>query len=39
LQTTAERLGIGVRKVRQAEAEALEVLADSEMLEAAHEAA
>jgi RNA polymerase primary sigma factor len=39
LQTTAERLGIGVRKVRQAEAEALEVLADSEMLEAAHQAA
>ena len=39
LQTTAERMGIGVRKVRQAEAEALEVLADSEMLEAAHEAA
>ncbi len=39
LQTTAERLGIGVRKVRQAEAEALEILADSEMLEAAHEAA
>jgi RNA polymerase primary sigma factor len=39
LQTTAERLGIGVRKVRQAEAEALEVLADSETLEAAHEAA
>ena len=39
LQTTAERLGIGVRKVRQAEAEALEVLGDSQMLEAAHEAA
>jgi RNA polymerase primary sigma factor len=39
LQTTAERLGIGVRKVRQAEAEALEILADSQMLEAAHEAA
>jgi RNA polymerase primary sigma factor len=39
LQTTAERLGIGVRKVRQAEAEALEVLGDSRMLEAAHEAA
>ncbi len=39
LQTTAERLGVGVRKVRQAEAEALEVLADSETLEAAHEAA
>jgi RNA polymerase primary sigma factor len=39
LQTTAERLGIGVRKVRQAEAEALELLAVSEMLEAAHEAA
>jgi RNA polymerase primary sigma factor len=39
LQTTAERLGIGVRKVRQAEAEALEVLADSQTLEAAHEAA
>ena len=39
LQTTAERLGIGVRKVRQAEAEALEILGDSEMLEAAHEAA
>ena len=39
LQTTAERLGIGVRKVRQAEAEALEVLSDSEVLEAAHEAA
>jgi RNA polymerase primary sigma factor len=39
LQTTAERLGIGVRKVRQAEAEALELLGDSAMLEAAHEAA
>ena len=39
LQTTAERLGIGVRKVRQAEAEALEALADSQVLEAAHEAA
>ncbi len=39
LQTTAERLGIGVRKVRQAEAEALELLADNDVLEAAHEAA
>jgi len=39
LQTTAERMGIGVRKVRQAEAEALLVLADSQTLEAAHEAA
>ncbi len=39
LQTTAERLGIGVRKVRQAEAEALAILADSQVLEAAHEAA
>lgn len=39
LQTTAERLGIGVRKVRQAEAEALQILADSADLEAAHEAA
>jgi RNA polymerase primary sigma factor len=39
LQTTAERLGVGVRKVRQAEAEALRILADSEALEAAHEAA
>ncbi len=39
LQTTAERLGIGVRKVRQAEAEALEVLADSDTLEAVHQAA
>jgi RNA polymerase sigma factor (sigma-70 family) len=44
LQTTAERLGIGVRKVRQAEAEALAVLAESAALEAAadeadHEAA
>jgi RNA polymerase primary sigma factor len=39
LQTTAERLGVGVRKVRQAEAEALEILADSQELEAAHEAA
>ena len=39
LQTTAERLGIGVRKVRQAEAEALEILAVSDVLEAAHEAA
>jgi RNA polymerase primary sigma factor len=39
LQTTAERMGIGVRKVRQAEAEALEVLAVSDVLEAAHEAA
>ncbi len=39
LQTTAERLGVGVRKVRQAEAEALEALADSEVLEGVHEAA
>jgi RNA polymerase primary sigma factor len=39
LQTTAERMGIGVRKVRQAEAEALEVLAGSDMLEAVHQAA
>ncbi len=39
LQTTAERLGIGVRKVRQAEAEALELLAGSEVLEGAHQAA
>jgi RNA polymerase primary sigma factor len=39
LQTTAERLGVGVRKVRQAEAEALAILADSQDLEAAHEAA
>ena len=39
LQTTAERLGIGVRKVRQAEAEALELLAVNDVLEAAHEAA
>jgi RNA polymerase primary sigma factor len=39
LQTTAERLGVGVRKVRQAEAEALEALGGSEALEAAHEAA
>jgi RNA polymerase primary sigma factor len=39
LQTTAERLGIGVRKVRQAEAEALSVLSGSSTLEAAHEAA
>lgn len=39
LQTTAERLGVGVRKVRQAEAEALEILAVSEKLGAAHEAA
>jgi RNA polymerase primary sigma factor len=39
LQTTAERLGVGVRKVRQAEAEALEILADIQALEAAHEAA
>jgi RNA polymerase primary sigma factor len=39
LQTTAERLGIGVRKVRQAEAEALEILSVSDVLEAAHEAA
>jgi len=44
LQTTAERLGIGVRKVRQAEAEALAILAESAALEAAadesaHEAA
>ena len=39
LQTTAERMGIGVRKVRQAEAEAFLVLADSQTLEAAHEAA
>ncbi len=39
LQTTAERLGIGVRKVRQAEAEALELLSDNDVLEAAHEAA
>ncbi len=39
LQTTAERLGVGVRKVRQAEAEALEVLGRSQLLEAAHQAA
>ncbi|MGD0881728.1 MAG: sigma-70 family RNA polymerase sigma factor [Acidimicrobiales bacterium] len=39
LQTTAERMGIGVRKVRQAESEALEILAVSDALEAAHEAA
>lgn len=39
LQTTAERLGVGVRKVRQAEAEALQILAVSQALEAAHEAA
>ncbi|MDA8342824.1 MAG: sigma-70 family RNA polymerase sigma factor [Actinomycetota bacterium] len=39
LQTTAERLGVGVRKVRQAEAEALEILAASSALEAAHRAA
>jgi RNA polymerase primary sigma factor len=39
LQTTAERLGVGVRKVRQAEAEALEALADSQVLEGVHEAA
>jgi RNA polymerase primary sigma factor len=39
LQTTAERLGVGVRKVRQAEAEALELLSESEALEAAHQAA
>ena len=39
LQTTAERLGIGVRKVRQAEAEALEILSIDDVLEAAHEAA
>jgi len=39
LQTTAERMGIGVRKVRQAEAEALEILAIDDILEAAHEAA
>ena len=39
LQTTAERLGVGVRKVRQAEAEALEALADSDVLEGVHQAA
>ena len=39
LQTTAERMGIGVRKVRQAEAEALEILSVDDVLEAAHEAA
>ncbi|MGA8368736.1 MAG: sigma factor-like helix-turn-helix DNA-binding protein, partial [Acidimicrobiales bacterium] len=39
LQTTAERLGVGVRKVRQAEAEALEALGGSEALEAVYEAA
>jgi len=39
LQTTAERMGIGVRKVRQAEAEALEILSIDDVLEAAHEAA
>ena len=32
-------MGIGVRKVRQAEAEALEILSVSDALEAAHEAA
>ncbi len=39
LQTTAERLGVGVRKVRQAEADALAILGGSEVLEAVHEAA
>jgi DNA-directed RNA polymerase sigma subunit (sigma70/sigma32) len=39
LQTTAERLGVGVRKVRQAEAEALEKLGDSQVLEGVHQAA
>jgi hypothetical protein len=32
-------MGIGVRKVRQAEAEALEILSIDDVLEAAHEAA
>jgi RNA polymerase primary sigma factor len=39
LQTTAERLGIGVRNARQAAPAALAVLADSQALEAAHQAA
>jgi RNA polymerase primary sigma factor len=39
LQATANRLGIGVRRARQAEARALEQLADVPEVEAAHQAA
>jgi len=39
LQATASRLGIGVRRARQAEARALEQLADLPEVEAAHQAA
>jgi RNA polymerase primary sigma factor len=39
LQTTATRLGVGVRRARQAEARALQKLADLAELEAAHQAA
>jgi len=39
LQATASRLGIGVRRARQAEHRALERLAASSAVEAAHEAA
>ncbi len=39
LQATASRLGIGVRRARQAEARALQQLAQLPELEAVHEAA
>jgi len=39
LQATASRLGIGVRRARQAETRALQHLADLPEVEAAHEAA
>ncbi len=39
LQATATRLGIGVRRARQAETRALQHLADLPDVEAAHEAA
>jgi hypothetical protein len=39
LQATASRLGIGVRRARQAEARALQELATRADIEAAHQAA
>ena len=39
LQATASRLGIGVRRARQAEARALQQLATLAEIEAAHQAA
>jgi DNA-directed RNA polymerase sigma subunit (sigma70/sigma32) len=39
LQSTAERLGVGVRRVRRAEEEALAALADDADVTGAHQAA